>query len=89
LVRRAFLLSLVSLAGTLISCLLLGLGLYWEAAAVAAAVVFVASMLVLLVGAFYYVREVMVALSSVRDEARDLVFMDLGAQPEARGRMEL
>jgi len=89
MVRRAFLLSLVSLVGTLISCLLLGLGLYWETAAVAAAIVFVTSMLVLLVGAVYYIREVTVALSSVRDEARDLVFMDLGAPPEERGRTEL
>ena len=89
LIRRAFLLSLVSLAGTLISCLLLGLGLYWESAAVAAAIVFVASMLVLLAGTYYYIREVTVALSSVRDEARDLAFMDLGAQPEERGQREL
>ena len=89
LVRRAFLFSLIALVGTLLSCLLLGLGLYWEAAAVAAAIVFVTGMLALLVGAVYYIREVMVALSSVRDEARDLVFMDLGAQPEVRGQREL
>ena len=89
LIRRAFLFSLLALVGTLISCLLLGLGLYWEAAAVAAVIVFVISMLSLLVGAVYYIREVMVALSSVRDEARDLVFMDLGAQPEGRSNREL
>ena len=89
LIRRAFLFSLLALVGTLISCLLLGLGLYWEAAAVAAAIVFVTGMLALLVGALYYIREVMVALSSVRDEARDLVFMDLGAQPEVRSNREL
>jgi hypothetical protein len=46
-------------------------------------------MLCLLLGAVYYIREVMVALSSVRDEARDLVFMDLGAQPEVRRATEL
>jgi drug/metabolite transporter (DMT)-like permease len=89
LVRRAFLLSLVSLVGTLISCLLLGLGLYWEVAAIAAVIVFVASMLVLLVGAVYYIREVTVALSSVREEARDLVFMDLGVEAEVRGHREM
>jgi drug/metabolite transporter (DMT)-like permease len=89
LIRRAFLFSLLALVGTLIPCLLLGLGLYWEAAAVVAVVVFVTAMLVLLVGAVYYIREVMVALSSVRDEARDLVFMGLGAQPEGRSRTEL
>jgi len=89
LIRRAFLFSLLALVGTLISCLLLGLGLYWEVAAVAAAIVFVAGMLALLVGAVYYIREVMVALSSVRDEARDLVFMNLGIQPDVRNREEL
>jgi drug/metabolite transporter (DMT)-like permease len=89
MVRRAFLFSLIALAGTLISCLMLGLGLYWDAAAVAAVIVFVAAMLALLVGALYYIREVTVALSSVRDEARDLVFMDLGAPPEVRSRTEL
>ena len=89
MIRRAFLFALLALVGTLIACLLLGLGLYWEVAAVAAVIVFVAGMLSLPVGALYYIREVTVALSSVRDEARDLVFMDLGAQPEARSHVEL
>jgi len=84
LIRRAFLFTLIALAGTLISCLLLGLGLYWNSAAIGAAIVFVGSMLVLLAGVLYYIREVAVAMSSVRDEARDLHFMDLGAPPELR-----
>ena len=71
MIRRAFLFALLALVGTLIACLLLGLGLYWEVAAVAAVIVFVAGMLSLPVGALYYIREVTVALSSVRDEARD------------------
>jgi hypothetical protein len=58
---------------------LLGCGLYWTTVAVGAAVVFVSSMLALLVGVVYYLREVMVALSSVRDEARDLNFMNVDA----------
>jgi hypothetical protein len=85
LIRHCFLLSLISLAGTIASCLLLGFGLYWKEAAVAAVIVFVVSMVCLLVGTLYYIREVTVALSSVRDEARDLRFMDLGAPPEIRG----
>ncbi len=84
MIRRTFVLTLVSLAGTLASCLLLGLGLYWEGAAVLAVAVFVAAMFCLLVGTLYYVREVMVSLSSVREEARDARFMDLGPQPEIR-----
>jgi drug/metabolite transporter (DMT)-like permease len=77
LIRRCFMLALISLAGTIASCLLLGLGLYWEQAAVTAVVVFVAAMISLFAGACYYLKEVNVALSSVRDEVRDARFMDL------------
>jgi hypothetical protein len=89
LVRRSFLLALISLAGTIASCLLLGLGLHWEGAAIAAVVVFVAAMICLLAGTLYYIREVTLSLSSVRDEARDSRFMDLGAPPEIRGHQSL
>lgn len=71
LIRRTFLLSLIALIGTLLSCLLLGLGLYWKPAAPAAAAVFVVAMIALLVGVLFYIREVTVALSSVRQEASD------------------
>ena len=79
LIRRSFLFTLIALAGTIVSCLLLGFGLYWKNAALLAVIVFVAAMIILLVGTFYYIREVMLALSSVQDEARDSRFMDLGA----------
>jgi hypothetical protein len=85
LIRRCFLLTLVSLAGTIASCLLLGFGLYWKEAALVAVIVFVAAMICLLAGSWYYIREVTVALSSVHEEARDSRFMDLGAPPEIRG----
>ena len=71
MIRRTFLLSLIALVGTLLSCLLLGLGLYWKPAAPAAVAVFVAAMIALLGGVLYYIREVTVALSSVRQEAVD------------------
>jgi hypothetical protein len=86
IIRRSFLMTLISLAATIASCLLLGLGLYLPGASLAAAVVFVVAMVCLLAGTMYYIREVMVALSSVRDEARDLGFMDLGAQAENHAR---
>jgi Protein of unknown function (DUF2721) len=86
LIRRCFLFVLISLAATIAACLLLGLGLYWADAAVAAALVFVAGLVCLLAGSIYYMREVMLALSSVRQEARDSRFMDLGAPPEIRNR---
>ncbi len=82
MIRRCFLLALISLAGTIASCLLLGFGLYWKNAAIAAVVVFVLAMFCLMFGTFYYIREVIVALSSVHNEARDLRFMDLGTAPE-------
>lgn len=86
MIRRTFLFSLISLGGTIVSCLLLGLGLYWRDAAILAVAVFVAAIFCLLIGTLYYIREVMVALSSVHEEARDVRFMDLGAQPETRRR---
>jgi len=84
MIRRCFLLALISLAGTIASCLLLGLGLYWKNAAVASVILFVPAMICLLAGTCYYIREVTLALSSVRDEARDLRFMDLGERPDPR-----
>ncbi len=80
MIRRSFLLSLISLAGTIVSCLLLGFGLYWKEAAVAAVVLFVLALMCLLAGTFYYICEVRVALSSVRTEASDSRFMDAGSQ---------
>jgi uncharacterized protein DUF2721 len=82
MIRRTFLLSLVALVGTLLSCLLLGFGLYWKLAALAAAAVFVAAMIALLAGVLYYIREVTVALSSVRQEARDERFESLESSPD-------
>jgi uncharacterized membrane protein YcjF (UPF0283 family) len=86
IIRMSFLLVLVSLAATIGSCLLLGLGLYVKEAALAAVIMFVLAMICLLVGTLYYIREVMVALSSVREESRDLRFMDLGAHGEGHHR---
>jgi hypothetical protein len=77
MIRRCFLLVLVSLAGTVGSCLLLGFGLYWKEAATAAVVLFVVAMICLLAGTLYYIREVTVALSSVHNEACDSRFMEL------------
>lgn len=84
IIRRCFMLVLISLAGTIAACLLLGVGVYWNQAALAAVVVFVMALICLLAGTIYYIREVTVALSSVQQEARDSRFMDLGVQPEIR-----
>ena len=70
MVRRAFLSTLLCLGGTIVTCFLLAAGLYWRAAQMLGLVCFVASMLALLVGIRYYISEVLVALSAVREEAR-------------------
>jgi amino acid permease len=81
-IRRCFLLALVALAGTIASCLLLGIGLYIKQAALVAVIVFVLALICLLAATIYYACEVRVALSSVQEEARDVRFMDLGAHRE-------
>lgn len=85
MIRHCFLFALISLAGTIASCLLLGFGLYWKNSALAAVVVFVIALICLLIATLFYIREVTVALSAVREEARDERFMDLGTPPEMRG----
>ena len=87
-IRRAFLFTLLCLVGTILACLLLGLGQYWPQAAVLAAFAQVTAMLSLLVSTLYYLAEMVAALSSVREEAKMFRFMHLGAQepPEAEKR---
>ena len=77
MIRNAFMWTLYALLGTIATCLLLGLGLYWQIAQMMAALLFVISMIGLLTGMVYYVREVSMALSSVREEVADSRFMDL------------
>lgn len=85
LIRKAFMWTLYPLLGTIATCLLLGLGLYWQIAQVMATILFVISMIGLLTGMIYYVREVSMALSSVREEVTDSRFMDLN---ESTGSVE-
>jgi Protein of unknown function (DUF2721) len=60
MIRRCFVLVLISLAGSIAACLLLGFGVYWRGAAFAAAAVFVVALISLFAGTIYYIREVMV-----------------------------
>lgn len=75
-IRRAFLSTLVCLAGTIMTCFLLGIGLYWPPARLVALASFVAAMIALLVGVFAYLSEVLVSLSAVREEARFFQLVD-------------
>ena len=85
IIRKCFLSALLSLGCSTAACFLLGLGLYFADAAIAAAAMMVLALVFLFVAVLHYLREVRVALSSVLDEARDLRFMDLGTHPELRG----
>ena len=82
IIRQCFLSALVSLGGSVASCLLLGFGLYFRWAAVAAAIVLVAALVCLFIAVLHYIREVRLALSSVREEVRDLRSADLMPPPE-------
>jgi hypothetical protein len=84
MIRKCFLSALVSLAGSIAACFLFGIGLYVRDAAIGAAIVFVVALVFLFVAAIHHIREVRGALSPVREEARDLRFMDLGTPPEIR-----
>ena len=84
-IRKAMLYRLLSLAGAIVSCLLLGLGLFWPHAQLLAVAVFVLAILSMLAGTLYYLAEILVALSSVRDEAKYFHFMDLGRRRAGEG----
>ena len=86
LIRKSMLLVLVSLIGTTISCLLLGLAMYHELVGMVAIAVFVVSILILLAGACYYAAEIRVALSSVREEAQYYNAMDTEEVSQRRQR---
>ena len=84
MIRRCFLMALSSLAGSIAACLLLGLSLSWPDLGLVAVAVFVVALLCLLAATYYYIREVMVALTSVQQESRDERFMDLPTSSDAR-----
>jgi hypothetical protein len=87
-IRRAFLFTLLSLGGTILTCLLLGLGLYWPAAQLVAIALFVSGVLAMLIAVLFYVSEIAVALSSVREEARLLAHIRMPPQRRRDDRAE-
>lgn len=88
LIRKAMLLVLISLLGTILSCLLLGFGLYWRLAQDIAVGIFVAAILCMLAGTCYYAGEIRIALSSVREEATYYHLMDSREPVERRHNWE-
>ncbi len=84
LIRNAMRFVLAGLVGTILSCLLLGFGLYARVAEAIAVVAFVAGIVSMLVGTCYYLSEINVSLSSVREEAQYYHLMDMRDERERR-----
>ena len=69
-IKHAFFFNLLGTIGIMITCLLLGLGLYVAEALIIAIILFVLSVLSMLVGMIFYISEVSIALSSVKEEEK-------------------
>lgn len=69
-IKNAFFYTLLGIIGIMLTCLMLGLSLYWSQAKIVAVLVFVASVLAMLVGMVYYASEVAIALGSEQEEEK-------------------
>jgi len=69
-IKNAFFYMLLGTIGVMITCLLLGLGLYAPDVLVLAVILFVLSVLSMLVGMVFYISEVAIALTSVQEEEK-------------------
>jgi hypothetical protein len=69
-IKNAFFYNLLGTIGIMITCLLLGLMLYVPEALVIAVILFVLSVLSMLIGMLFYISEVAIALTSVKEEER-------------------
>lgn len=69
-IKNSFFYSLLGTIGVMITCLLLGLGLYAHEALMIAVILFVLSVLSMLVGMVFFISEVAIALTSVKEEER-------------------
>jgi Protein of unknown function (DUF2721) len=69
-IKNAFFYNLLGTIGIMITCLLLGLGLYVSEALVIAVILFVLSVVSMLVSMLFYISEVSIALTSVKEDDR-------------------
>jgi hypothetical protein len=67
-IRNAFVFTLIGIMGVMMTCLMLGMSLYVQNALVVAVLIFVLSVLSLLIGVFFYLTEVAIGLSAVKEE---------------------
>jgi len=69
-IKQAFFFMLLGTLGVMLTCLLLGLGLYAPDALLFAVILFVLSVLSMMIGMGFYIAEVFIALSSVKEEEK-------------------
>jgi len=69
-IKDAFFYSLLGTIGVMMTCLLLGLGLYIHEALTIAVILFVFSMLSMLIGMVFFISEISISLTSVKEEER-------------------
>lgn len=67
-IRNAFVFTLIGIMGVMMTCLMLGMSLYVPNALVVAVLIFVLSVLSMLIGVFFYLTEVAIGLSAVKEE---------------------
>jgi len=67
-IKHAFFYLLLGTIGVMATCLLLGFGLYAPEALIFAVILFVMSVLTMMIGLGFYIAEVSIALSSVKEE---------------------
>ena len=69
-IKQAFFYNLLGTIGVMLTCLLLGLGLYEPEVLNIAVILFVLSVLSMMIGMVFYIAEVAIALSSVNEEEK-------------------
>jgi uncharacterized membrane protein len=76
-IKSAFFYTLLGIIGTMLTCLVLGLSIYVPDSMIVAVLIFVLSVLSMLVGMFFYISEVSIGLSSVKEEEKLYELIDV------------
>lgn len=69
-IKCAFFYILLGTIGVMMTCLLLGLGLYEQEVLAVAVILFVLSVISMMVGMVFYISEVSISLTSVKEEEK-------------------
>lgn len=69
-IKNAFFYNLLGTIGVMLTCLLLGLGLYEQEVLAFAVIIFVLSVISMMIGMVFFISEVSIALTSVKEEEK-------------------